>query len=191
MYILELGKIMVKEGRILHEEDVFFLHIKELQAMCNDSKNYIDLMNKRKNTFKAFRNFDAPNEFGRGIIADTKTKASVVDGKRTFTGVGCSAGVYEGVARVIFSPQDITLIKDGEILITKFTDPGWTPVLGAVQAVVTEVGGVLSHAAVIGREYGIPAVLNINKITSLVQTGMIIKVDGDAGTVTIIKEANL
>lgn len=189
LYILELGNAFVKEGRILEKEDVFYLYVNELMSMCHDSKDYLETVVSRKNQFKAFRNFNAPNEFGSGIMADTKTKTSVVDGKKTFSGVGCSAGTYEGVARVIFSPQDITQIKEGEILVTKFTDPGWTPVLGAVQGVVTEVGGVLSHAAVIGREYGIPAVLNIDNISSLIKNGMIIRVDGDAGTVTIIKEA--
>jgi len=77
-------------------------------------------------------------------------------------------------------------ILPGEILVTRFTDPGWTPILGLVQGVVTEVGGMLSHAAVIGREYGIPAVLNLRSATQKLSTGQRIRIDGTRGTVEIL-----
>jgi phosphoenolpyruvate synthase/pyruvate phosphate dikinase len=94
-----------------------------------------------------------------------------------------------GTVRVVTSLDEIHLLRTGDILVTKTTDPGWTPVLGLVAGVVTEVGGMLSHAAVIGREYGIPAVLNLKGATSLLKTGMRVRVDGATGLVEILDEA--
>ena len=74
--------------------------------------------------------------------------------------------------------------------MTRFTDPGWTPVLGMVRGVVTEVGGMLSHAAVIGREYGIPAVLNVKDATRLIRSGDLIEVDGSLGSVRVLEGAS-
>jgi phosphohistidine swiveling domain-containing protein len=81
------------------------------------------------------------------------------------------------------------LSKD-DILVTRFTDPGWTPVLARVGGVVTEVGGLLSHAAVIGREYGIPAILNLNHATRLIKDGSRIKMNGKTGVVELLEEGS-
>jgi phosphohistidine swiveling domain-containing protein len=94
--------------------------------------------------------------------------------------------VVEGRARVVGSLDEVSQIEHGDILVTRFTDPGWTPALGLVAGVVTEVGGLLSHAAVIGRELGIPAVLNLPGATQLLRTGQRIRVDGGAGTVEVL-----
>ena len=88
--------------------------------------------------------------------------------------------------RVVAELAQANTLKTGEILVTRFTDPGWTPVLGLVCGVVTEVGGLLSHAAVIGREYGIPAVLNVAGATQILKTGQQVEIDGTAGTVKVV-----
>ena len=106
-------------------------------------------------------------------------------GQIVLKGIGCSAGHVDGIARVITDISEQSQVKEGEILITKFTDPGWTPLLGRVRGVATEVGGILSHAAVIGREYGIPAVLNIPGLTDIVKTGDQIHINGTTGELTI------
>ncbi len=81
--------------------------------------------------------------------------------------------------------EDAGKVEKGEVLVTVFTDPGWTPLLGRVSAVVTETGGILSHAAVISREYGIPAVLAVNGATSAIVDGDLVVVDGTHGTVEV------
>jgi phosphoenolpyruvate synthase/pyruvate phosphate dikinase len=88
--------------------------------------------------------------------------------------------------RVVPTLEQADTLQAGEILVTRFTDPGWTPVLGLVTGIVTEVGGLLSHAAVIGREYGIPAVLNVPRATQMLRTGQRVEIDGSAGTVRIL-----
>lgn len=75
-------------------------------------------------------------------------------------------------------------------MVTPYTDPGWTPILARVSGVITEVGGVLSHAAVIGREYKIPAILNVNQATRRIQTGDILRIDGKQGTIEILKKGS-
>ena len=103
-------------------------------------------------------------------------------------GIGCSSGEIEGIVRVIHSLDESSLLESNEILVTQFTDPGWTPVMSRASAIITEVGGVLSHAAVIGREYGIPAVLNLSEATKVLKTGQRVRVNGRTGLVTSLEK---
>jgi len=98
-------------------------------------------------------------------------------------------GVVTAAVRIVPTLDQAASLKAGEILVTRFTDPGWTPVLGLVSGIVTEVGGLLSHAAVIGREYGIPAVLNVARATHVLRTGQVVEIDGSEGTVRILSAA--
>ncbi|MBF0315074.1 MAG: hypothetical protein HQK52_16745 [Oligoflexia bacterium] len=161
--------------------------IKEI--LCERINFLLPALVYRKKIFLGLKNLDAPNEFGRGIRGLTEDSfiQKNSDNKTIFKGIGCSPGTYTGKVRVILSLNEANTICPGEILVTKFTDPGWTAILGLVSAVVTEVGGVLSHAAVIGREYGIPAVLNIKGITKHLTTGQIIHIDGNKGEVTLVE----
>ena len=101
-------------------------------------------------------------------------------------GIAVSAGVVTGPARVVKSAETAKTVRHGEILVAPFTDPGWTPYFVNAAGLVTALGGPLSHGSIIAREYGIPAVVNVNNITGLIKTGQIIKVDGYKGTVTVI-----
>lgn len=155
-------------------EDIFFMTLEDIY-----NKN-IQAIEKRKRYYQAYRNFKAPNEIGSHFAFD---KTSPSD---SLQGIGASQGVKTAVARVVLNVEDTVRIKDGEILVCPFTDPGWTPVLNRVSAVVTETGGLLSHAAVICRESGIPAVLGIIDATRMIKDGQTITVDG-SGFVTIEK----
>jgi pyruvate,water dikinase len=101
-------------------------------------------------------------------------------------GIGCSPGVVEGRARVLREPADAEQLQPGEILVAPHTDPGWTPLFLTSRAVVTEIGGFLSHGATVAREYGVPAVFNVTGATHQIQTGDTLRVDGVRGTVSII-----
>lgn len=103
-----------------------------------------------------------------------------------FTGLASSIGKYQGRARVIRSLDESHLLQAGEVLVAPFTDPGWTPLFLTCKAIVLESGGLLSHAALISREYGIPSVLNVAGATSKIKTGDLLLVDGDSGTVSLI-----
>lgn len=106
------------------------------------------------------------------------------------TGMAASPGVVEGPARVISSSAQIDQLRDDEILVAPLTAPSWAPIFGKVRATVTDIGGIMSHAAIVCREYGLPAVTGTVSGTSRIRTGQRIRVDGNAGTVTILDEGD-
>ena len=91
-----------------------------------------------------------------------------------------------GRARVVTALAECNSLQAGEVLVTRFTDPSWTPVMGLAGGLITEVGGLLSHGAVIAREYGLPAVLDVPGATKIIKTGQVVEVDGTNGTVRIL-----
>lgn len=101
-------------------------------------------------------------------------------------GMAASQGVVEGVARVLRSPDQLNELEKGEILVTPVTAPSWAPVFGKIAAAVTDIGGMMSHAAIVCREYGLPAVTGTGNASSKIKTGMRVRVDGNTGTVTIL-----
>jgi phosphoenolpyruvate synthase/pyruvate phosphate dikinase len=100
-------------------------------------------------------------------------------------GLPVSSGVIEGRARVILNMEDADL-EDGDILVTSFTDPSWTPLFVSIKGLVTEVGGLMTHGAVIAREYGLPAVVGVDNATKLIKDGQRIRVHGTEGYVEIL-----
>ena len=105
-------------------------------------------------------------------------------------GLAASAGVAEGRARVLSGPDQAGLFEGGEILVVGVADVGWSPLFLAANAVVTDLGGPLSHASVVLREYGIPAVVNVQTGTRSIRTGDLIRVDGELGLVEILERAD-
>jgi len=103
-------------------------------------------------------------------------------------GIAVSPGIATGKARVILRSDDHQHVEPGEILVAPFTDPAWTPYFLPAAGAVMDQGGVLSHGAIIAREYGIPTVVNVGPASKIIQTGQTIRVDGDHGTVTILDE---
>lgn len=190
LYVLEAGRRLAAIGLLPEADSIFMLQNGEVADIYNGrlaGKELSEILRFRKLMYDGYRNFEAPNELGRGV--EQRSEESCVtsgDGKTVFTGLGCSAGVAVGTVRVLENLSEVGTLQEGEILVTKFTDPGWTPALGMVSGVVTEVGGLLSHAAVIGREYGIPAVLNLSGATRRLKTGDRVRVDGASGRVELL-----
>uniref|UniRef100_UPI001461473A aminotransferase class III-fold pyridoxal phosphate-dependent enzyme n=1 Tax=Nocardia higoensis TaxID=228599 RepID=UPI001461473A len=187
-YVVEAGVRLAAAGTLEDAEDVFQLTIHELSDLVGGrveiSAPAGDIAYRRA-MYHGYRDLIPPHELGGGV-----TVGAVRDiGDGDLSGLGCSPGVAEGVARVITSLADIDQLREGDILVTRFTDPGWTPALGLVAGVVTEVGGMLSHAAVIGREYGIPAVLNVAGATTAIRSGQRIRVDGATGVIGVLDPA--
>jgi pyruvate,water dikinase len=118
------------------------------------------------------------------IITARPHKAGLPPG--ALAGSGVSAGLVAGRARVILRLEDANLDK-GDILVAPFTDPGWTPLFPLAAGLVTEVGGLMTHGAVVAREYGIPAVVGVEGATRLIKDGQSIRVDGSQGWVEILE----
>ncbi|MBV7410672.1 PEP-utilizing enzyme [Maritimibacter sp. DP1N21-5] len=108
------------------------------------------------------------------------------DDDSKITGMAGSPGVVEGIARVLRSPDQLGELQKGEILVTPVTAPSWAPVFGKIGAAVTDIGGMMSHAAIVCREYALPAVTGTGNASSRIKTGMRLRVDGNAGTVEIL-----
>jgi pyruvate, water dikinase len=107
----------------------------------------------------------------------------------TLRGTAASSGVVEGLARVVHTVDQLREVEDGEILVASCTSTSWTPVFGRIAAAVMDAGGVMCHAAIVAREYGLPAVLGTGSATKQIKTGDLIRVDADNGIVTIVERA--
>lgn len=179
-----LWRMIILEGakRLgLSDTDIHLLRSQEFLARKKLSEEELRI---RRNLLEGYRFFNAPNEFG----GELEEKKSIELSEGQWQGIGCSSGEIEGVVRVIQILSESNILENNEILVTQFTDPGWTPVMARASAVITEVGGVLSHAAVIGREYGIPAVLNLAGATKKLKSGQRVRVNGRTGVVTLLEE---
>ena len=120
-----------------------------------------------------------------GVTAD-RLRAWATGGEGDVTGYAASPGIVEGVARVVRSVDEIGDVQPGEVLVCSVTAPSWGPVFPKIAAAVSDIGGMMSHAAIVAREYGLPAVVGTGNATSQIKTGDRVRVDGDAGTVSIL-----
>ena len=184
-YLLRLAILEFGRRHELSEDDIFMLDIVEVKRKLLQPATPLPDTSKRLLYYQGYRHFTPPNDFGGTIKA---MKNSITAGG--LKGLGCSPGSITGRARVILDIHATGNLTKDEILVTVFTDPGWTPVLARVGGVVTEVGGLLSHAAVIGREYGIPAILNLIDATKVIRDGDLIKMDGKSGVIEILEKSS-
>lgn len=184
-YLLRLGMLEFGKRFNIDEESLFMIDLNEVKIHLMNPKARLPELSNRLLHYQAYRHFMAPNDFGGMVV---QQMASGKDG--VMKGIGCSPGTITGRARVIIDIHQTLKLTKEDILVTLFTDPGWTPVLARVGGVVTEVGGLLSHAAVIGREYGIPAILNLNGATKMIKDGSLIKINGKNGTIEVLEEGS-
>ena len=190
-FVIEAGLRLQRMGRLTDADDVFMLYTEEIVAAAGsgaDPSPIRDLTRFRRLMYRGYRGLEPPGELGQGVTQKAPARDASASDAGVLKGIGCSAGIITAPVRVVAALEQADTLKPGEILVTRFTDPGWTPVLGLVSGIVTEVGGLLSHAAVIGREYGIPAVLNVPGATQLLKTGQQIEIDGTEGTVRILED---
>jgi phosphoenolpyruvate synthase/pyruvate phosphate dikinase len=180
---------LVKKGRLVQAEDAYFLKLEELiQIEQGDFRdNAAQLIAKRKEQYQWHQQLKPPRVMtSEGeIVIVPPDKRNVPEG--VLIGSPVSSGTAEGIARVILRPEHAVL-HEGEILVAPQTDPGWTPLFQSAKAIVTEVGGLMTHGAVVAREYGIPAVVGVDDATTLIKDGERIRVDGDQGFVKILKQ---
>lgn len=135
----------------------------------------------------SFRNFDPPNEIGLPAAAEPRVTAAR-DITQRLQGIPCSSGRILARVRVARDLESAQRLEEGEILVTAFTDPGWTLLFSKLGGVITETGGILSHAAVISREFGIPAVLGVSGAIELIADGCWVAMDGSTGVIEIVAE---
>ncbi len=184
--LLEEAERLVQANVIREKETIFYLTFQELRDVVRTNQVDEELIGRRKAAFRSYRALTPPRVLTSDGEAFTGTYRRVDVPPDALVGVAVSAGTVEGRARVILDMAEADL-EPGDILVTAYTDPSWTPVFVAIKALVTEVGGLMTHGAVIAREYGLPAVVGVEHATQLIQDGQRIRVHGTAGYVEILR----
>ncbi|CAG1007374.1 MAG: PEP-utilizing enzyme [Candidatus Methanoperedens sp.] len=188
-HVLELGRRFAQRGILEEQKDIFYLTIPEIKKLLSrekiDSKNIVD---GRKADRKRNSRYVVPDFFVEKFKPEMVKDNVATELKKVFTGYAASSGIVEGRARIINSPEEFGRFKAGEILVAPATDPMWSTLFPIAKAVVTEMGGVLSHASIVAREYGTPCVVNVQGIIAALEDGDLIEVDGTNGNVKIITD---
>ncbi len=176
---------LVSKGVLVDREDIFFLTFQEAHEVVRTGVVDAGLLARRKAEFASFQSLTPPRVLtsaGETIVGSYRRGHLP---SNVLVGLGVSSGVVEGRARIISDAVEAAL-EPGDILVTAATDPGWTPLLVVGGGLVTEVGGLMTHGAVIAREYGLPAVIGVMHATRLIKDGQRIRVNGTDGTVEIL-----
>ncbi|MGD0068722.1 MAG: PEP-utilizing enzyme, partial [Streptosporangiaceae bacterium] len=179
------------QTRVLRDrEDIFFLRFSELHDVVRTNQVDERFIRQRRDAQLSYEALTPPRVLTSDgeTVTGTYRRADVPAG--ALTGLPVSAGTVEGRARVIGDMAEADL-EAGDILVTAYTDPSWTPAFVAIKGLVTEVGGLMTHGAVIAREYGLPAVVGVEHATRLIRDGQRIRVHGTDGYIEILPEAAL
>jgi len=212
--IREFGALLAERGFLQDGEDIFQLTRHEVASALDEMvltwatggeplgpKHWPPIVARRKEILERLAQWNPPPALGvtPEAITDPMTImlwgvttervrewARQQDGGRVLNGAAASPGLIEGVARVVKSVNELSDLQDGEILVCGSTSPAWAPIFSKIKATVTDVGGVMSHAAIVCREYGLPAVVGTGRATSEIHTGQTIRVDGTEGVVTLL-----
>jgi pyruvate, water dikinase len=211
--IREFGELLARNGVLDEAEDVFQLHHSEVDLALADvmlawsaggtplgGGHYKPIIAERKRMLEVLKDWTPPAAIGPvpealndpavrmlwGVTAETLERWSAASDGTEIHGYAASPGIVEGTARVLRSVNEIGQIRDGEILVCPVTAPSWAPVFGKIKAAVSDIGGTMSHAAIVAREYGMPAVVGTGHATKQIKTGQLIRVDGDRGIVRVV-----
>jgi pyruvate,water dikinase len=215
--IREIGSILVNHGIIRNVEDIFYLNWFELSQVLYDvcanwavgvepaGKYYWPAeVERRRKIIETCRQNRPPPALGKppevitepftimlwGVTKDRIEQwlsGAVQKAVNKLSGLPASPGVAEGRARVVLSAEEIVRVKEGEILVAPITAPAWNPVFTKIKATVTDIGGIMSHTAIVCREYGLPAVVGTGFATQVIKDGMRLRVDGNEGVVEILE----
>jgi pyruvate,water dikinase len=187
--LLKEAERLVRAGVIQNKEDIYYLTFEELRDVVRTQVVDQSTISKRKAEHKLFEKLIAPRVMtSEGEIVTGEYKQEDLPAG-AIAGVAVSRGIVEGRARVISRMEDAKL-EEGDILVTAFTDPSWTPLFISIKGLVTEVGGLMTHGAVVAREYGLPAVVGVDHATRLIKDGQRIRVNGTEGYVEILRDLN-
>lgn len=180
--LLELGGRWQARGLLDSAQDVFFLTLDQMQVMADAPQPMQSIVAASRAEYQANARRTPPPIVRDGVGVETAAvAAATADGE--LHGIAGSPGVVTGTVRVVHGPEEFDKLKRGEILVAPFTNPVWTPLFAIAGGIITQVGGILSHGAIVAREYGIPAVMAVQNATALLSDGEQVTVDGSRGLV--------
>jgi pyruvate,water dikinase len=188
-----LGERLAEAGAIEHPEQIFWLTGDELAASCEQLDRDLPLerqsqaIPERKAAIRSAGKATPPMRLPHVSLPWLHRQAGQPRGKERdhLHGVAASSGCITAQACVLHGPEDFTRMAPGDVLVARLTTPAWTPLFARAAAIVTDVGGPLSHGSIVAREYGIPAVLGTGVATRRIHNGQTITVDGNSGTVIL------
>ncbi len=189
--VRELGRRGVAAGRLGEPEDVTMLQAGELDDYVADPAAFTDVIRERLAGYRALFELEPPFIIAEELppLPQWKRRSRPAEATATegslLTGVGGSAGTYTGRARVVRDLSEAAALEPGEVMVAPLTDAAWTPLFLVAGAVVVDMGALNSHAVVVSREVGLPCVLSVTGATSMITDGMLLTVDGTAGTVSV------
>jgi phosphohistidine swiveling domain-containing protein len=186
--LLLIGRELARRGVLASPDDIFFATLPEVQlAVRRDGYFSGQDLPARRAAWAALQREAAYPPFLRGETPlSEEPSAAPVPLVGQIRGRGVSPGIAQGPVRLVAGPWEFARVQVGDILVAATADPGWTPLFGKLAGLVLETGGLLSHAAVVAREYGLPAVVGIPEATRQLRDGQIVRVDGAAGVVTVV-----
>jgi len=213
--IRDFGHLLVKQGVIEEADDIFHMHHTEVNLTLGNVMNawaagsepvntgyWPPIIAERKRMLEVMKQWQAPPAIGPmpeniedpalqmlwGITTETLHSWATPDivNENELKGYAASPGIIEGTAKVLRSINDFGQIKEGDILVAPITHPSWSPLFSKISAAVSDIGGTMSHMAIVAREYGMPAVVGTGEATKRITTGQRLRVDGDRGIVTIL-----
>lgn len=199
--LLALGRKLAAAGVVSEPDDVFYLRLAELRALARRARSQQARIAERRALHEHRRGLRPPDSIGRPLVVEERPLPSQIahryffgtvvppSGERVVRGSPASRGVASGRARVVQSLSEAGRLQPGDVLVCRSTAPPWTPLFAVAAAVVTDVGGILSHSAICAREYAIPCVVGTRVGTAMIPDGALVTVDGTAGTVTIEAQA--
>ena len=195
MAIRELGRRYAESGILDSAEQIFMLLDEELETFIENPKSFTKSLAKRHEDWKALWDLEPPFFIRDGVVPglsqwDRKSleeKASALTVGDVLTGVPGSPGTTQGKARIVLDPSNPPDLSPGDIMVAPITDPAWTPLFLAVEAVIVNVGAQISHAVIVSRELGIPCVVSVNEATTLIPDGSTLEIDGTSGEVKILE----
>jgi pyruvate,water dikinase len=185
--LLRLGEWLVERGQISSREDIFYLTIEaRAELLAGQSSDWKGMIQARRAERDRYTTVSVPDTIRdwNEVVRDSGT-LSVRSSDRVFHGIPISAGKVVGPARFVRSMEDWSRVCRGDILVVSVIDPGMAPLFGVAAGLVAEMGGTLSHGAIIAREYGLPAVANVTGITGKLQEGDHISLDAENGTIIV------
>ena len=192
LLILHLGHLLHKPGKIPDSDLIFFMTVTEIGKIIETpSARIISRALRRRRIYPTLMNLKYEEIFmgyPEALVNDGDQDGNDEDSSSeqiVLTGTPVGRGTHQGVARVVTSLEEANQIKNGEVLVVPYTDIGWSPYFPLIGGLVTEVGGLVSHGAVIAREYGLPCVVGCKKATHKIITGDRIAIDGKTGQVTV------
>ncbi|KFZ40420.1 MULTISPECIES: phosphoenolpyruvate synthase [Thermoactinomyces] len=184
--LLKEAEKLVQKGILRDKEEVFYLTFDEFCEAVRTGRLDKRIIRRRKREYQFYEKLFPPRVITSDgeIIQGRYRRENLPD--NAILGLPVSSGIVEGRARVLLNMED-AVPEDGGILVTRFTDPGWTPFFVSVKGLVTEVGGLMTHGAVIAREYGLPAVVGVENATKRIKDGQRIRVNGTEGYIEILE----